>query len=82
MSSDEYDGTTYENLWDEIRSAVTSIFDDLRDFMKAMENIEVSETSLIDIQEKQRKRTIQDNRYKYTRPNVKSDYRAYRHQAR
>jgi hypothetical protein len=78
-TTDTWLGNTYAA----ITSCVETTVQDLRAFMEAFENYDQSQIHLIDIQEKQRKRTIQPNRYKYARPIVKSDYRAiYRHQAR
>jgi hypothetical protein len=79
------DDVTLGGTWSKICTApmgITSTIEDLRDFMKAVDEYE-SICQLANIKYRQRKHTIQNNRYKHIRQGVKSDYTAiYRHQAR
>lgn len=77
------DSGTGTGTWFIAYESATEIANDLHEFMERMRSVYYSGVHLIEIKEKQRKRTIQDNRYKHIRYGVKNDYNAiYRHQVR
>lgn len=81
--TDSETGTWFSNAYSAITRWAETTVQDLRAFMEAFDSYDQIQEHLADIKEMQRKRTIQDNRYKHIRYGVKSDYTAiYRHQAR